>query len=723
MIDHGEDDQQTQEWYQRIHPDDLDRAIRAWSIAVETGGYPPTEYRCRVRDGSYRWFLFAATALHDADGRRTGFSGTVIDRHAARVAEQTRAREQEEMARLTSILRSAQQLGRIGGWSYEVDTGRVTWTDELCDLHEVPHGFQPTPEDAIEFYLPEDRPVIRRSFEHCVVHGSPYDISLRIVTASGRVMWCRTTGRAARDETGRIVRVLGAFQDIDAQQHVELALRESEERFRVLSEATSDVVVDWVPERGTTWWSGDIERVLGVDEATLAARGLDAIVERVRPEDQDRARSVVRRARDGQLERWSDVTRIRLDGGRSVDLEVNGRVLLDAGGRGARLVVSFVDVTERRAMERRLAEAHHLESLGQLTGGIAHDINNLLAVVLGNAELLADRVEGDDAEHVDMIRDATLRGGDLVARLLSFARRRTLEPVSVDAVELVRSAGDLARRALGERWDLRLDVANGPLPILVDPTEFESSLLNLCINARDALPDGGIVEIVVRSTGHESIGEPDEHVIIEVRDQGVGMTDDVRHRAFEPFFTTKAAGAGSGLGLSMVYGFARQSGGDAVIESNPGIGTTVRVVLPLERSRPVAGTDGADDGTTPRRSLRVLLVEDDDAVRTVTAAQLRALGHRVRAVASAAEALHSLETDPELDLLLTDVVMPGGMDGHELAAAVTRSRPDLPVVYASGYADETVVQGAMDRRRTTMLLKPYRRSDLVDAIERSMAEG
>jgi signal transduction histidine kinase/DNA-binding response OmpR family regulator len=367
----------------------------------------------------------------------------------------------------------------------------------------------------------------------------------------------------------------------------------------------------------------------------------------------------------------------------------------------------IIDATERRSLEEQLTQARKMEAVGQLTGGVAHDFNNLLTVVLGNVDMLTHRAEDEAkrARRIDAVRQAAERGRDLTHQLLAFSRRQHLSPLTLDARALIHDFSPLIRQAVGEAVTLELLTPDDALPVHVDRTHLETALLNLAVNARDAMPEGGVLTIEGRRDG--------DAVLIEVRDTGAGMSPEVRERVFEPFFTTKDVGKGSGLGLSQVYGFVNQSNGQVSVTSELGQGTTFRLRLPLaegglDRHAEVAGGIEPVGGAE-----RLLLVEDEATVRELSVDMLRSLGYEVLTAANAAEAQAILEQDPNIDLLFSDVVMPGGVNGVGLARAARELRPDLPVLLTSGFvADPSLLQGA----DFPLINKPYEVANLSHAL-------
>jgi signal transduction histidine kinase/CheY-like chemotaxis protein len=386
----------------------------------------------------------------------------------------------------------------------------------------------------------------------------------------------------------------------------------------------------------------------------------------------------------------------------------------------------LVQMDERERAEAALRQAQRIEAVGQLTGGVAHDFNNLLTVLLGNIDLLQQsaQLEPSAAERLDRMRAAAERGATLTDQLLAFSRRQPLVPRPVALNRLVEGMLGLLQSAIGGTIRIETRLAPELWSAMVDPTQIELVILNLAINARDAMPKGGMLTL---TTGNVRLPPPDiaeeppegDYVMVRIGDTGSGMTAEVKAKAFEPFFTTKAPGEGSGLGLSQVFGVARQSGGGVRLESKPGIGTSVSVLLPRAMSQPdETSTDVTAFPAQPEHST-VLLVDDDEAVRSTTGMILETMGYSVVEAESGREALQRLTGDDAIDLLLTDVAMPG-MNGPELARQVRVLRPIMPIVFFSGYADPDAVAGDAIRQR--MVRKPFRAAELAAQIEAALAE-
>jgi len=1012
-----------------------------------------------------------------------------------RVADVTEQRSQElQLRQYLELATIAERVARIGGWSVDLQSGVVTWSDAVCDIHEVPHGFAPDVATAIEFYAEEFRPLITELFQACAERGDPYDEEMEVVTATGRRVPVRVIGEAVRDDQGHVVLVHGAFQDVAPLREAEAALSasqrrfqqladslrviiwtahptgavdyanrmfweytgidprsidlesgdwitvvhpedrarvvhewqaavsagdqyglrfriqrsdgehrthlvsgtpvrddsgqvlrwygtaldvedavregeraaslateltqtlnamheafysvtpdwrflfindaaerllqrpreallgrvlwdefpearetiawdgfheayatgrpssfempyeplgievevsvypgddrlsvfirdvtephraerllaESEERFRGVARATTDVVWDWDLVTDAVWWSEDVEEIFGLTATDLsmtrdmwrahihpddAESVVDAIHDAISngpdswrheyrfrradgeyvpvldratlirdeggtatrmvggmndlSERYDALRRIQEQARlldeandaivvhdldyhvtfwnagaarlygwDGSdalgadvrtllcaLDQWpayataveqvastgqwrGPVEQVRQDGSRIV-VEATWTLIHDEYGRPRAVLAINRDMTEELALQAQVERAQRLEVLGQLTGGIAHDFNNLLTVVMGSTDLLAESLPRDSPllSLATTAQTAARRGAELTSRLLAFARRQPLQPHPRNVNDVIAGVRPLLEQALGERISVDLDLEANVWTVLVDQPQLEACIVNLAVNARDAMPAGGSISIETRNavlddsyaSTHTEVASGG-YVMIALSDSGTGMSPEVLAQAFDPFFTTKPPGSGSGLGLSMVYGFVKQSGGHAQIDSELGRGTTVKIYLPrtsaaatAELAKPDTVVDGNDE--------HILVVEDDDLVRASVTEQLLSLAYRVTAVASAEGALRALESGVVFDLLFTDVMMPD-MDGRELARLVEERYSDLPIVLTSGYT-ENLGLGSGAAPEWCFLRKPYTRPELAATLRAVLSD-
>lgn len=393
------------------------------------------------------------------------------------------------------------------------------------------------------------------------------------------------------------------------------------------------------------------------------------------------------------------------------------------------LTVYFQDVTRRKEIDERLRQSQKMDAIGQLTGGVAHDFNNLLTVILGHAddlvEFLADGPP-EVREEAAAILAAGERAAELTHRLLAFARRQPLRPRTTAVDELVAGMEGLMRRTLGENINIQLTAAADLWEAVVDPNELENALLNIAINARDAMPEGGRLTIetsnvvVDEAYAAENQIEPGSYIVLAVSDTGEGMSPETLSRVFDPFFTTKPHGKGSGLGLSMVYGFARQTGGHVKIYSELGQGTTVRLYIPRAAADAVAEQPPPPPAPVPRGTERILVVEDDEPVRHHTVASLRSLGYTVEACSNGPEALTLLDAGASFDLLLTDVVLSDTMSGKAVAEAAANRLPELKILYMSGYTANAIVHHGRLDEGVMLLSKPFRRAELAQKVREAI---
>jgi PAS domain S-box-containing protein len=507
------------------------------------------------------------------------------------------------------------------------------------------------------------------------------------------------------------------------QQKIAGALTSSEERFRTLATNLPGVVYRRLMHPDGSlhdiYVSPGVRDLLGVDPEEFTS-GKITLLDFAHPEDHDRKLNALKEygaklktlvievrkvSRDKKIHWWQiHTTPKKLENG---DIQWDGIAL---------------DVTELKITERQLQQAVKMEAVGQLTGGVAHDFNNLLTVILANAEILAEELESNPPLQAlaKLAQKAAERGADLTKGLLAFSRRQALEPQPVDVNKLIARMDDLLRRSLGEEIEIETVTGAGLWRAQIDPTQLESALLNLAINARDAMPGGGKLTIetvnahvdLTYSLANDEV-TPGQYVLVCVSDTGSGIDKDVLARVFEPFFSTKEVGKGTGLGLSMVFGFVKQSGGHIKIYSELGKGTTVKLYLPRSYEARGAGDAAVSmKQEEPHGSETILLVEDDELVRTHVEGLLQHLGYKVVVAHNGVAGLALLEQGLNVDLLFTDVVMPGGMSGRQLVEKVKALRPNLKTLYTSGYTENAIVHHGHLDPGVHLIRKPYRRQEL-----------
>ena len=672
----------------------------------------------------------------------------VTDEH--RAAAKLRERE-AELARV-------QQLGRIGGLEVDLRTGfRNRRSPEYLLIHGLPpDAANESHDDWVKRIHPEDREATEKKFRDAVAGNvRDYSAQYRIVRPSdGETRWISVKSTIERDENGKAIRLTGAHTDVTEQVVVDLALRQSEERFRKLADELAELnatlaqrVEEKTRERDRIWnVSQDLlvvadrdgvwrtvnpawTKTLGWSEAELLNRTSEWLEH---PDDGGQTRSEVNKLIQGDLTVKFE-GRFRHKDGSYRWLSWTGVPDRDHIYAVARDVTAEKAAAERlKAAEEALLQSQKMEAVGQLTGGIAHDFNNLLTGIVGSLDLLQTRLNqgrtDNFARYINAAMTSANRAAALTHRLLAFARRQPLIPESVDVNQLVVSLEDLLRRTIGETIDLEITASDDLWRTLCDPNQLESALLNLAINARDAMPDGGKLTI---STANAHLGNvtadtpalsPGDYICIVVSDTGVGMSAQVAARAFDPFFTTKPIGQGTGLGLSMIYGFARQSNGHVTIDSKLGRGTSVRLYLPRH-----------DGGTTAQQvsAVRtaghvsagetVLVVEDEPVVRGVILEMLAEQGYRTLEAIDGPSGLRILRTKQRIDLLVTDVGLPG-INGRQLADQARETRPGLKILFITGYAESIAMSDGFLEEGMEMITKPFELDNLSRRI-RAMVSG
>ncbi|SFG80788.1 hybrid sensor histidine kinase/response regulator [Methylobacterium gossipiicola] len=718
-------------------------------------GEPPrdVEYRIRRPDtGELRWIARRGEIERDAEGRPVRFAGVARDITEQRAASDALAHSE---ARYRALFEA-------------VDDGFC-----IIEFFDGPHG------PLSDYVHVEANPGYERHTGIAGIVGR----TLRDIAPAEAEGWLELYGRVLRTgepirferafpAAGRHIEVSAAriepasrrqvsvlFRDISARRRAEDALRASEavareniERVQLALAAGAII--------GTWCWDLPTDR-FSVDEAFALSFGLDPavgreglslaqVIETVHPDD----RASLTEAIAAVIERggaYAHQYRTRRADGRYYWLEANGRVDHAPDGTPLRFPGVLIDVEERRAsaaerervteqlrslnetLEQRVAErtaelmraeealrqSQKMEAVGQLTGGLAHDFNNMLAGIVGSLELMQSRMLQGRTDSLDRYitaaQGAARRAAALTHRLLAFSRRQTLAPKPTDVNRLIEGMEELVRRTVGPAVSVEVVGAAGLWPTLVDPSQLENALLNLCINARDAMPEGGriVVETGNRwldpQAARERDLEPGQYISLCVSDNGTGMTPDVAAKAFDPFFTTKPMGEGTGLGLSMIYGFAKQSGGQARITSEPGRGTMVCLYLPrhLGQAEGVEPVPDLSEAARARMGETVLVVDDEPTVRMLVTEVLEDLGYAAIEAADGASGLAVLQSDTRIDLLVTDVGLPGGMNGRQMAEAALVSRPDLKVLFITGYAENAALNHGHLAPGMEVLVKPF----------------
>ncbi len=499
--------------------------------------------------------------------------------------------------------------------------------------------------------------------------------------SDGQLVWGMCNAYPMLDEHGAVAEVVVSITDVTELKQTERALKKSEERLRLVLQGSNDAPWDWDITTDEFYYSPRWWHMVGYTEGELPAdRELWSRL--VHPDERQAVRDHIRDRMVSGATSYEIESSLQHKAGHTIRVLARGHILRDEHGKPIRISGTNTDVTAQRELEARLRQAQKMEAIGQLAGGVAHDFNNLLAVIVGNLELLRSTVSGspDDRDALEDTLASARRGTELTRSLLAFSRQQTIRPAPLEVGAVLAELTNVLRRVINEAIEIEATVAPDLPPILVDPSLLHSALLNLAINSRDAMPNGGTLRLSATRRGDDAR--------ISVADSGIGMTRETQDRALEPFFTTKPPGQGTGLGLSMVYGFVKQSGGTLTIESSPGRGTSVHLDFPVAPEVAPVTTPARAKQTTSPRTGRVLVVEDDPHVWRLCLRALARLGFQAAEAENGPQALALLTTTTNFDVLLTDVVMPHGMNGRDVALAVQQRVPGIKVIYMSGYLPE-----------------------------------
>jgi PAS domain S-box-containing protein len=684
-----------------VHDDDRLRLRIAVAGALHGAEVFSRDYRV-VLDGVVHWVSARGRTYLDADEKPVRFSGVLAD-----ITDQKRVEEQ---------LRVAQTAGGVGSFEYLSGYGTATVSEQFCRLL----GLQPAsslPVRTINALVHPDDPLIIQGRDGQHVSGPAFH-EFRILRADdGQERWLASRGEYRPGSAGG-VSFIGVIYDITTTKRSEEQLRELTETLEMRVEARTQ-------ERDRVWnLSRDLLHVIGPDGLYRAANPAWKTLLGYEPEElvgmaagslvhpDDRQAGLERFAALSRGEPISDFDcRMRAKDGSY--LWVNWTAMPE----GDAIYGIGRDVTQRKTLEDQLRQSQKMEAVGQLTGGLAHDFNNMLTGILGGIDMVRRRLAEGRMADVDRFLDAAMQSGQRAAalthRLLAFSRRQTLDNRPLDVGMLASSMADLLQRTLGEQVSLTIDMAADLWPAVADDNQLESAILNLAINARDAMPDGGQLTILGRNihlTDRELTdsdrAEAGDYVEISVTDTGTGMPAEVLAKVFDPFYTTKPLGQGTGLGLSMIYGFVQQSRGHVVIDSEEGCGTTIRLFLPrhlgvLEEAV-VASAAGAPTGTGET----VLVIEDDAAVRLLVMQVLEELGYQAIETADGRQAVPILESSRHIDLLISDVGLPG-LNGRQLAEIAREQRPGLPILFMTGYARQAADQAEFLDGGMEIISKPF----------------
>jgi PAS domain S-box-containing protein len=567
--------------------------------------------------------------------------------------------------------------------------------------------------------LTQDERPIARALRGDFVHD--YELGIRL-KATGALADVAVTTVPIADEAGTIKQIIVSYREITEKKRVDA----SHSRLAAIVESSEDGIIGKDLNGIVTSWNRGAEKIFGYTAAEMMGQ---SILRLLPPSREHEEEEILSRIRRGENVEHIETERKRKDG-QIIHVSLTISPIRDAGNKivGASKVAR--DISERKLLERQLHQSQKMEAIGQLTGGIAHDFNNLLGVIVGNLDLL-ERMVADKVgaiKRVQTAQRAAARGADLTRRLLAFSSKEDLKPSVIRLEESIQNTIALAERALGPEIAIRTHFDDSVPAVFVDPAGLESALLNLTVNARDAMPKGGTLTIGTELSNLDAsyppvhTGELKEgrYACISVTDNGEGMSREILERAFEPFFTTKPRGKGTGLGLAMVYGFVRQSGGTVRLYSELGIGTTVSLYLPLSGKLTQAVPAIVPERVAAKQGGTVLVVDDEVDLLEIAIAYLEELGYTALHATDGASALEIVARRGDIDLLVTDVIMPGGMNGMELAHRVQELNPKTKVIFSSGFPADALEERSGKLVDGPLLRKPYQRAEFIAAIRNTM---
>jgi PAS domain S-box-containing protein len=686
-------------FYKPIHPDDVLRMKIAMAGVTNGAEVFNRDYRILGSDGAVRWVSARGRTWLDDQDRPIRLSGVLAD-----ITDQKRVEER---------LRVAQSAGGVGTFEYQSGFGTVEVSEQFCRLLGL-HAADSLPVRTINSLVHEDDPPLIGFWEK----PERLQQTLRIRRAdNGQERWLTVRGERQAAGASGATGFTGVIYDVTDAKLAEAQLR-------VLTESLEESIVERTQERDQIWnLSRDLlfvasnqgrftalnpawSTLLGMDGEALLGTMITALIH---PEDAEIARGHLRAAAHEALGAEFDCRIVGPDGAwRWISWTVTG----EAGA----IFGSGRDLTQRRLLEDQLRQSQKMEAVGQLTGGIAHDFNNMLTGILGGIDMVRKRLQSDRPQDAERFLEAASQSGQRAAalthRLLAFSRRQSLDTRATDVAALVASMSELMSRTMGEQVAVETSLPADIWPAAADPSQLESAILNLAINARDAMPKGGRLAIAVSNRtlapgqlDRSDAAQPGDYVEVAVSDTGTGMSAAVVAKVFEPFYTTKPIGQGTGLGLSMIYGYMQQLKGAVRIDSIEGQGTTVRLLLP--RHEGALETESAPVGAPQMgRGETVLVVEDDPSVRLLVLQVLQELGYRGLEAPDADHALPLISSEEKIDLLVTDVGLPG-LNGRQLAEIARATRPNLPVLFVTGYALAAVDQTTFLDPGMQMITKPF----------------
>lgn len=707
-------------WEDHLHGDDRTSALAALRMALMTVGHNRLQYRMISASGRTIWVRDEVEVAGSEAGAQR-IRGLMVDVTASLETEQALRTAEAELRRVLSSVSDWIWSRRIDAQGNALEVYHSPVVERITG--RPPDSYAPL-NSWLQWVHEDDRPAMAESAQRAILgQFNSEERQYRVVLPDGSTRWLRSRVVASRMQDGSI-RLDGIESDITEYKRAEEALRQANEELRAIIQASPVSIYALDLEGHVTRWNAAAERTFG----WTAAEAIGGRLPFLRNEEMEFFRNHFELARRGQNFTGFEVTRRRRDG-TPIDLSLWTAPLRDAAGKVEGFISLAIDITERKMLEEQLRQSQKMEAVGRLAGGVAHDFNNLLTVITGYGYMLLDDLgEGNTLRtNAEEILRAVERASALTNQLLAFSRRQTAQPKPVDLSMLVLNMDKMLRRVIGEDIELVTEFAPGLGIVKADPGQIEQVVMNLVVNSRDAMPDGGRITIETANAvldkeyARRHIGvTPGDYVMLAVSDTGAGMDEMTRAHMFEPFFTTKEQGKGTGLGMSTVYGIVQQSGGDIAVTSEPGKGT--RIAIYLARAEGSVSVEEEKQTLQEKRggTQTILLVEDEDELRKLVQDVLQQHGYTVLAAAAPEEAIALCAAHPgEIHLMLTDVVMPQ-MNGCELAHLLARERPGMYVILMSGYTQDATI---LDDGNLPFLRKPFTPAALTRKIRQVLDSG
>lgn len=709
-------------WQDLIHPEDRQNALQANLDCVNnlTDSFE-VEYRMRTNDGGFKWVLGRGKAIYrDASGNALRLVGTHQDITERKQTEQALRESEQRLALAT-------ESAGIGIWDWDIITDEMIWDKRIFHLY----GIDKIPEYyGLEYWQnclhPDDRDSTVEACQAAVRGEKEYDVEFRIQWPDGTIRWMKGDGVVLRDDGGTPIRMLGTNYDITEQRQAEKALRESEDFLNRTGDMAQ--VGGWELDLNTmkVFWTGTTVRIHELPDG--CSPDLDEAISYYHPEDQDHVRQCIQRAIES-FEPFDFTVRLITAKGRERWVRSLGQPIINSD-KCVRLSGTFQDITERLQLEEELRQSHKMEAVGTLAGGVAHEFNNMLGIIIGNTELALDDIPewNPAADCIQEIKTASLRAKDVVRKLLSVARKTPESRRPIRFSKVIKESLGLMRRTIPATIDIRKNITCSTEMILGDITEINQVMINLCTNSVHAMAEqNGVLEVRLdtQQMNRESALfyedlVPGDYVRLTVKDTGKGIEPAFMDRLFDPYFTTKDIDQGLGMGLAVVHGIVKKHDGAIKIESEVGKGTIVEVLFPLIEAQTEAETEETE--TLKMGTERILLVDDEPSLVKMITQMLKRSGYEVIGKTSSTSALKTFKETPEqFDLVISDITMPE-MSGDQLAQAIKQVRPETPVILCTGHSNRMDENKAKSMGIEAFITKPFQKQDIANTVQNVLDE-